>query len=469
MMCQYYLAIDIGASSGRHMIGYINEGKLKLEEIYRFDNEIIQKNDHLCWDIEKLFKEVINGLRKCAEVGKVPTFMGIDTWAVDFVLLDKDDQMLGDAVCYRDDRTIGMDALVYQQIPLPELYSRTGIQKLPFNTIYQLMAVKTKAPNQLKQAKHLLMIPEYFNFLLTGEKMAEYTNATSTQLVNAYTRDWDFELIRKLGYPSEIFGELVAPGTVVGSFTEGIQEVVGFNCKVLLPATHDTASAVVAVPSNNEDTLYLSSGTWSLMGVERLTADCSPESMTYNFTNEGGYNGCYRYLKNMMGLWMIQSVKKELGDVYSFSQLCEMAEGEEIASIVDCQDTRFLAPLSMICAIQNDCEEKEMQIPRTPGELARVIYNSLAVCYAKTVMEIEEITGKNYPAIYIIGGGANADYLNMLTAQQTGKDVYVGPVEATAIGNIVVQMMATGKFGHLKEARTCIYESFEIKYYEGAN
>ena len=468
-MHQYYLAIDIGASSGRHMIGFLDDGKFKLEEIYRFNNEMIKKNGHLCWDVKKLFNEIVNGLKKCAEVGKVPTFMGIDTWAVDFVLLDKDDQMIGDAVCYRDDRTMRMDELVYQQIQLQELYSRTGIQKLPFNTIYQLMAVKTNEPNQLKQARSLLMIPEYFNFLLTGRKISEYTNATSTQLVNVHALDWDFELIEKLGYPVEIFGELATAGTSVGAFSEEIQKVVGFNCEVLLPATHDTASAVVAVPSHHEDTLYLSSGTWSLMGVERSEPDCSPASMAYNFTNEGGYQYRYRYLKNIMGLWMIQSLKKELGDVYSFAELCDIATHSEISSIVDCQDTRFLAPSSMITAIQNCCKEKEVQIPRTPSELAAVIYNSLAECYAKVVIEIEEMTGKNYPAIHIIGGGANADYLNMLTAQRTGKDVYAGPVEATAIGNIVVQMMATSKFDHLKEARKCIYDSFEIKHYEGAN
>jgi len=312
------------------------------------------------------------------------------------------------------------------------------------------------------------MIPEYFNFLLTGEKLAEYTNATSTQLVHAHTHTWDLGLIEKLGYPREIFGELACPGTRVGQFTEEIQALVGFNCEVLLPATHDTASAVVAVPSNEADLLYLSSGTWSLIGIERSTPDCSNESRVYNFTNEGGYQGRYRYLKNIMGLWMIQSLKKELGDRYSFAALCAMAAETEIASIVDCQAPRFLAPASMIDEIKAYCEENALTIPQTPGELAAVIYNSLADCYGRVIGEIEKMTKKHYPSIHIIGGGANADYLNKVTAQRTKKNVYAGPIEATAIGNIVVQMLAKNEFKNLQEARKCISDSFEIKYEKGA-
>ena len=468
-MSEYYLAIDIGASSGRHMIGFINEGKLELEEIYRFDNGMSNKNGYLCWDVEKLFDEIINGLKKCKELGKVPSYMGIDTWAVDFVLLDEHNQLIGEAVGYRDSRTNGMDELVYKEITLEDLYARTGIQKQIFNTIYQLMAVKTKQPDFLKRARSLLLIPEYLNFLLTGVKKAEYTNATSTQLVNIKTNDWDYELIDLLGYPKEIFQEINEPGASVGMLCDVIAEEIGFSCEVLLPATHDTASAVMAVPSNEEDALYLSSGTWSLMGIERLTPDSSNDSMNYNFTNEGGYAYRYRYLKNIMGLWMIQELKRELDDKYSFAELCEMAIHEEITSIVDCQHDSFLAPSSMIKAVQDYCQDSEMQIPETPAELAAVIYNSLAVCYGNVVVELESNTGKLYKAINIIGGGANADYLNMITARRTGMDVYAGPTEATAIGNVVVQMLSTDVFKDLQAARQCIYESFKIKYYKGAN
>ena len=468
-MSKYYLAIDIGASSGRHMIAYLSNGKLVLEEIYRFDNGMINKNGNLCWDVETLFKEIINGLKRCATLGKVPSYMGIDTWAIDFILLDQDDQLIGDAVGYRDSRTDGMDALVYEKISPLDLYQRTGIQKLLFNTIYQLMAVKTKNPDQLQQAKSFLMIPEYFNFLLTGVKKAEYTNATSTQLVDVDSKNWDDELLECLGYPREIFHEIAKPGTSVGMFTEAVINEVGFNCEVMLPATHDTASAVVAVPSNEDDTLYISSGTWSLMGVERLDTDCSAASMAYNFTHEGGYDYRYRYLKNIMGLWMIQSLKKELNDEYSFAELCEMAACESIPSIVDCQDERFLAPDSMMIALQQYCEEHQLPVPITAGELAAVVYNSLAKCYQVTAVELEKMMKKSYKQIHIIGGGANADYLNSITAKQTKKDIYAGPTEATAIGNIVVQMLATGEFPDLQAARQCIYESFEIKHYKGEN
>ena len=462
-MTDYYLAIDIGASSGRHMIGYVKNDRLVLEEIYRFENGMHEKNGHLCWHVEKLFKEIMNGLKRCKEVGKVPKFMGIDTWAVDFVLLDADDQVIGDAVGYRDSRTAGMDKLVYDMISPADLYARTGIQKQIFNTIYQLMAVKTKRPADLAGAKSFLMIPEYFNFLLTGVKMAEYTNATSTQLVNAQSKNWDDTLIDMLGFPREIFGELSKPGARVGKFCDEVVKEVGFCCEVLLPATHDTASAVVATPSVEADTLYLSSGTWSLMGVERTDTDCSAKSMGYNFTHEGGYDGRYRYLKNIMGLWMIQELKRELGDQYSFAQLCKMAEMENISSIVNPQDEVFLAPDSMIEAVQHFCKDHQLVVPTTPGELAAVIYNSLAACYALTVTQLEEMMLRHYPAIHIIGGGANADYLNKITAEKTGRDVYAGPVEATAIGNIVVLMLATHVFKDLKEARQCVYDSFSIK------
>jgi rhamnulokinase len=466
VMIQYYLAIDIGASSGRHMIGWLNQGKFKLEEVYRFENGMTRKNQHLSWDTRKLFKEILNGLKECVRIGKIPSYMGIDTWGVDFVLLDKNDRMIGEAVGYRDSRTIGMDKLVDDKISFEDLYGRTGIQKLPFNTIYQLMAIKTQQPEQLKQAKSLLMIPEYFNYLLTEKKMAEYTNATSTGLINAKTNQWDFDLIKTLAYPIDIFQDLAMPGASLGGFTKEIQEIVGFDCKVLLPATHDTGSAIVALPSNEDETLYLSSGTWSLMGVERLEADTTIKSRVYNFTNEGGYNYRYRYLKNIMGLWMIQELKRELDDKYSFAQLCSMASTSKITSIVDCQDVRFLAPESMIKTLQSYCEEKGMTVPQTPVDLAAVIYNSLAECYASVVSELKQLTGKHYAAINIIGGGSNADYLNKIIVARTGIDVYAGPTEATAIGNIAVQMLATGLFKDLQEVRTCIYHSFEIKYYK---
>ena len=465
-MEKYYLAVDIGASSGRHMLASMKDGKMQLEEVYRFPNGMDNKNGTLCWDVDRLITEIKNGLKKCKEIGKIPVSMGIDTWGVDYVLLDKDDNILGDTVGYRDSRTEGMDEKVYEVIPQDDLYARTGIQKQIFNTIYQLMAVKESHPEYLEQAETILMIPDYFNFLLTGVKMNEYTEATTGQLISPKTNDWDYELIDMLGYNSKMFRPVSMPGTVVGDFTEDVQKEVGFNCTVVLPATHDTGSAVLAVPTNDDDAVYISSGTWSLMGIERKEADCSMESMKANFTNEGGYDHRFRYLKNIMGLWMIQSVKKEFTEDLSFAEICEMASKETIPSIVDCNDDCFLAPRSMIEAVQKFCRDTDQPVPETVGEISSVIYNSLAKCYGDTVEEIEAITGKKYSTIYVVGGGSNAGYLNELTAKYTGRKVSAGPSEATAVGNIIVQMLHDGVFASLPEARTCVKESFDVKMYE---
>ena len=459
---KYYLAVDIGASSGRHMLSHLEDGKMVLEEIYRFPNGMTEKDGHKIWDVDQLFKEILAGMKKCALAGKIPYSMGIDTWAVDFVLLDAKDKRIGDAVAYRDGRTAGMDEKVYEHIPEEMLYQKTGIQKQIFNTIYQLMAVKEQTPQQLKKAKTMLMIPDYFHFLLTGKKVQEYTNATTTQLVDPKTKDWDRELIEKLGYPEEIFEKIKSPGYEVGELTEKIREKVGFNCKVVLPPTHDTASAVVAVPTQEDHALYISSGTWSLMGTELMQADCRKESRQCNLTNEGGYDYRFRYLKNIMGLWMIQAVRKEIAPDMSFGEICELASKEDISSIVDANDARFLAPGNMMEEVKKACRESTQQIPETIAEVAAVIYNSLAECYAATVKEIEALTGREYRQIHIVGGGANARYLNELTAKSTGKKIYAGPTEATAVGNIATQMIAAGALKDLKEARQCIFESFEI-------
>lgn len=463
---QYYLAVDIGASSGRHILSHLENGKMVLEEIHRFPNGMKDVDGTKVWDSEQLFEEIKTGMKKCAALGKIPVSMGIDTWAVDFALLDADDHLIGQTVGYRDNRTKGMDDEVYQIIPLTELYQRTGIQKQIFNTIYQLMAIKKQSPKELEAAATMLLIPDYFGFLLTGKKVTEYTNATTTQLVNPDTKDWDFDLIDRLGYPREIFTEIKLPGTVVGELTEAIQREVGFNCKIVLPATHDTGSAVVAVPSDGEDdVLYISSGTWSLMGTEIMEANCSTESMKRNLTNEGGYDYRFRYLKNIMGMWMINSARSELSPDMSFGDICEQASKESIASLVDANDDRFLAPEHMAREVQAACAESGQQVPKGIAEVAAVIYNSLAKCYADTAAEIEQMTGKKYDSVHIVGGGANAIYLNELTAKACGKTVYTGPTEATAVGNVAVQMIAGGELANLQAARRCIFESFEIGTY----
>ena len=464
-MNPYYLAIDIGASSGRHILAHLEDGKMVLEEVHRFPNGMVEKDGENTWDVDELFTQIKLGMKKCAELGKIPVSVGVDTWGVDFVLLDENNNRIGNVVAYRDGRTKGMDEEVYKIISEEELYARTGIQKAIFNTIYQLMALKIKKPEQLQKAKTMLMMPDYFHYMLCGAATTEYTNATTGQLVSPETKDWDRELIEKLGYPQEIFQELVQPGAVLGELTEEVQREVGYSCEVVVPATHDTGSAVIAVPTDSDEPLYISSGTWSLMGTELHEANCSLESKAHNLTNEGGYNYRFRFLKNIMGLWMIQSVKKEIGGALGFGEICEMASKCDIASIVDCNDERFLAPENMTEEVRNACKESGQQVPEGIAEVASVIYNSLAKCYAKTIEELEGITGRKYDRIHIVGGGANADYLNKLTAKATGRSVYAGPTEATAIGNLAAQMMAAGVLEDLKAARACILQSFPIMKY----
>lgn len=468
-MPNYYLAIDIGASSGRHILFWMEKDRMNMVEIYRFPNGMTERNGHLCWDYTALEYHILAGMKRCAEIGKIPVSVGIDTWGVDFVLLDERDQILGDTVGYRDHRTDGMDEEVSKIIPPEELYARTGIQKAIYNTIYQLMVVKKTAPGELTRAKTFLTVPDYFHWKLCGVKANEYTEATTTQLIDPVTRDWDWELIQRLGYPGEMFQKVAQPGTVLGELTEDVAKAVGYRCKVILPAAHDTASAIMAMPSTDPDAVYISSGTWSLLGVELDSPDCGAESRSANFTNEGGFGGTICYLKNIMGLWMIQSVKKELaeqGTDLSFAQLCARAELETIDSIVPCNDARFLAPKSMIEEIQNACKDTNQPVPQTPGQLANVVYRSLAKCYAEAVEQLRTSRKKDYRTISILGGGSNAAYLNRLTAETTGCTVYAGPGEATAIGNTLAQMLSTGELENLTQARNCVRESFDISLEE---
>ena len=463
-MEKYFLAVDIGASSGRHILSHVEDGKIVLEEVFRFENGMTEIDGHKCWDSELLFSHIKEGMKKCAELGKIPCYMGIDTWGVDYVLVDREGKRIGNAVGYRDDRTTGIDREVYQIIPEKELYARTGIAKQVFNTIYQLVALKKENPEQLLEAETLLLSPDYYNFLLTGKRASEYTIASTGQLVSPETKDWDYELIRMLGLPEKIFTPLQKPGTILGGLSDEVKAEIGYDCQVVMVTSHDTASAVLAVPSKTADFAYISSGTWSLLGVELENAICNEQSREANFTNEGGYDYKYRFLKNIMGLWMIQSVRNELNKAYSFAQLCAMAEKvKDFPSRVDVDEHRFFAPDSMIEEIRNACRESGQPVPETPGELATVVYQSLADCYKKSLRNLEAMTGKTYPAVNIVGGGANADYLNQLTANATGKTVYAGPTEATAIGNIVCQMLACGDLPSVAEARACIFDSFAIK------
>jgi len=447
-------------------LGEIVDGKLKLEEIHRFKNGMVTKNGRLCWDADALFEEILTGIAKCKTIGKLPHSVGIDTWGVDFALLDAGGNRLGDVVAYRDSRTNRMDEVLNECISEAELYARTGIQKMQFNTIYQLLALKQQNPELLAQAGGFLLMPEYFSYLLTGVRKHEYTNATTTGLVNAHSKDWDFELIERIGLPRKIFGEIIAPGTKLGGFLPHVKERVGFDCRVVFPCTHDTASAVVCAPID-ENSIYLSSGTWSLIGTELPAPMCTEASRKANLTNEGGFGYRYRYLKNIMGLWIIQNIKSELGDKYSFEDLCnEARQCSGFPSRIDVNAHRFLAPESMINAIKAACQESGQKVPESVGALTYCVYQSLADSYAQAVQELEALTGKPFNKICIVGGGSRNVYLNALTAKACKRVVTAGPTEGTATGNILVQMITAGQLHSVDEARKLVENSFPIEEYK---
>lgn len=459
------LAVDIGASSGRVIAGYAVDGTLHLEELYRFENRMVQKNNHFCWDIDKLFMEMKRGIHESQKYGLKPESIGVDTWAVDFVLLDENDNPLTDPVAYRDSRTDGMMEEVFKIIPKEKLYFETGIQFQKFNTIYQLYYLKSYHSELLKKAKTFLLIPDYLHFLLTGKKVNEYTNATTTQLVNANTKKWDNKILDRLEIPGEMFQEIRMPGSRLGNLRPELAEEFGFDMEVILPATHDTGSAVVSVPET-EDTIYISSGTWSLIGVETLFPICTGEALACNFTNEGGLDYRFRFLKNIMGLWMIQEVKHNFNHQYTFADLTELAEREkDFHAVVPVNDDRFLKPENMVNEIREACREHNRPVPETPGQVAKCVFESLAFSYQQAVEEIEQILNKRFRKINVIGGGCQNELLNRLIADKTKKEVAAGPVEATATGNIAVQLIARGEIGSLGEARKIIRNSFEMKMY----
>ena len=463
MDTQYHLAIDIGASNGRHILGSLEDGIIHLEEVHRFPNGMIKTGEGLCWDTEAIHKQILTGLKKCARLGKVPMSVGIDTWGVDFVLLDRKLDRIGAAVAYRDKRTEGMDMAVDECISHAEQYTRTGIQKMIINTIYQLMALKTKTPHILDKAAHLLMMPDYLHYKLSGVLKTEYTEATTTGLVGAASKTWDDEIITRCGFPGRIFGEIAPAGTILGGLTDEIRKETGFDCTVTLPPTHDTASAFLAVPAKSDDSIYISSGTWSLMGVELPKPITSEASRAANFSNEGGYEYRYRYLKNIVGLWLLQSVQRETGEGISFKDMADLARLSDYDGIFDVNEERFLAPDSMVTVVREACRENEQTEPQSPGDLTRCICRSLASSYAKTMEELQTLTGKRYKSINIIGGGSENAYLNELTAAACGLPVFAGPAEATALGNIASQMITYGKLTNLEEARKAIRRSFDIR------
>lgn len=451
----YYLSIDIGASTGRHLLGSLQEGQLVLEEIYRFDNSVKRENGTLVWDIDNLVSQVKAGLLRCKALNKIPITIAIDTWGVDYVLFDEDKNEIQPVVSYRDSRTEKAVDEVSRILPISLLYSKTGIQRQNFNTIYQLYC--DKQSGKLKHARYFLMMPDYLSFKLTGIIKNEYTNATTTNLVNADTKQWDNGILQALGIPRDMFSDLSLPGTEVGEFSEEIQKEIGFNAKVVLCPSHDTASAVAACPLENES-VYISSGTWSLIGTENLRPIVNEAALEANFTNEGGVEYRFRFLKNIMGMWLFQSIRKDLEKKYTYDEMMQMAMKSGFTQRIDPTDNRFLAPDNMIEAVRTYLGKPDLPLE----DVLSSVYHSLAFSYDKAVKEIEKISGKKITSIHIVGGGSKDTYLNHLTAQYTGKKVYIGLVEATATGNLISQIMYSENIT-LTQARQIIKKTFHIR------
>ncbi len=446
----YHLAIDLGASSGRHILGYIEDGKIKLEEVYRFEDYLKEENGSFIWDIDKMVREVKAGIAKCGEIGKIPSTIAIDTWGVDYVLLDENKRELLPAYSYRDSRNNLIQNDVAAVISQDELYARTGIQKANYNTLYQLYC--DKKSGKLDSAKYFMNMPDYLAFKLTGVIKNEYTEATTTNLINAKTKDWDGEILDTLGIKKDIFSPVSMPCTEVGA-------LVGFDfdSTVVLAPSHDTASAVAAC-SVGDSGVYISSGTWSLIGTENTEPVLSDEALKANFTNEGGINYRFRFLKNYMGMWLFQNIRKDLNKQYTYDEMMQMAMNSGSFELIDTNDNAFLAPESMVGAIRTYLKNDRLPI----DVLINSVYHSLAKAYAQVVDEIEKISGKTVDTINIVGGGSKDKYLNKLTAQYTGKKVLAGPVEATATGNLISQMLYSKEVASLEEARKLVKKSFDI-------
>lgn len=454
-MKKYYLAIDIGASSGRHILGSVSGGKLEIEEIYRFENNIKTTDEGVVWDIEALFDEVVNGIKRCSEINKIPVSVAIDTWGVDYVLLDENECEIMPVQAYRDSRTAGVPTSPDFPFSYEELYAKTGIQLQPFNTVYQLWC--DKQTGKVDRARHFLMIPEYLSYKLTGVMKNEYTNASTTAMLNAEQRCWDSEIIEALGLRADMFLPLSLPGSEVGRFKDGIKQRVGFDATVVLAPSHDTASAVAACPIDGES-VYISSGTWSLMGSENREPILSSEARCANFTNEGGVEYRFRFLKNIMGMWLFQNIRRNLDKRYSYDEMMHMAMSSEFDKLIDVNDESLVCPDSMIEAVNRLAGDENLPLADTLA----CVYNSLAYTYAKTVDEIEHITNKHINSIFIVGGGSRDSYLCRLCAERTGKKVIIGLGEATATGNLLAQIMRDKNI-NLDEARKIVLASFDIR------
>jgi rhamnulokinase len=477
MAQRVYLAIDLGAESGRVMAGLWNGKTIKLEEVHRFPNGPVALAESLRWDVMRLWAEIQNGLALAAKkYGKSIVSVGADTWGVDFVLLNKQDEILGQPYNYRDARTRGALERAFKKVPRAEIFAQTGLQFMELNSLYQLLAWKQHSPAILDAADCLLFMPDFFHWCLCGSRVAEFTNASTSQFMHPLKRNWSLAMLKKFGLPTHFLPKIVTPGTDLGVIRESLAERTGLSgVKVIAPPTHDTASAVAGVPTANTgraDWAYISSGSWSLMGLEVQEAALGARALELNMTNEGGLDGTYRLLKNIMGLWLVQQCKRSFdarGKNYDYAQLAEMAaKAPPLRSVVNPDDARFLNPKDMPKAIQDLCRETKQPVPKTEGELVRCAYESLASKYRQVLGWLEELGGQRVEVILIVGGGSQSKILNQFAADACQRPVLAGPVEATALGNLLVQVRASGEISSLSEMREVSRASSKVTRYEPA-
>ena len=465
-----YLAFDLGAESGRAVLGYLNSGILRIEEVHRFANDPVEYAGSLHWDMPRLWLEMrkaLSGLKETRLEG-----IGVDTWGVDYALLGGGGELLQNPYHYRDMRTKGVMDDVFRIVPREEIYRATGIQFMSINTLYQLFAARMQTPGMLKAAQRLLTIPDLLNYWLTGEVVCEFTNATTTQMVDPRTRSWAMELIDRLQLPTRLLAPIVEPGSLLGTLRS---ELAGSSAlagtRVIAPACHDTGSAIAAI-SAREGTAFLSSGTWSLLGTEIDAPVITDEALRLNFTNEGGVNGTTRLLKNVMGLWMLRSCRQSWaadGREYAYRELMELASREiPFQHLVDPDDESFLSPADMSAAIAAYCTKTSQPAPATPGAFVRTILESLAMRYRFVIRNLEKLIDRPIERIRVIGGGSQNRLLNQFTADATGRPVLAGPAEAAALGNIAVQILATGGADSLREVRAIVDRSFPTEVFEPA-
>lgn len=472
-----FLAFDLGASSGRAIVGILENKILKLDEIYRFSNSGVQISDSLYWDLIKLFQEIKIGIQTYKKkYGSELESIGIDTWGVDFVLLNEKDEPAGPVHTYRDNRTKGMLEKMLQKIPKKDIFERTGIQFMPINTSTQLFAMIQNESLDLKDAKSLLMIPDYFNYLLSDIKCSEYSIATTSQLFNPIDDSWAYDLIEKLGLQKELFCKIVDPGTIIGTIRKNLAKELGIskNVSIVAPLCHDTGSAITAIPVDMKkikqgEWAYISSGTWSLFGVELNKPLINDKAMRYNFTNEGGFNKTSRFLKNLTGLWLIQECKRlwNKEDIkLNWDDIEKLAENAgPFEFFINPNDPCFLNPSNMIQEIKNYFNRHNQHVPNSIGEISRTIYESMVFNYRKALNNLEDILGNKIKLIHVIGGGSLNYILNQFTANALNIPVIAGPSEATAIGNILIQALTLGEIDDIEELRSIVKNSFQIKEY----